>query len=74
MEDKLKTLKDLTQRGEGDLDSWIVRQEAINWIKYWQQKKRNANTGRYKFYCEAAIDTYIHFFNIIEEDLKIKKK
>ena len=83
---ELKTLKDLTI-GTGELDKtcdpYELRQEAINWINYWesQRKKINRKTppreldGRKldkdsTLFYESRMYAFKEFFNISEEDLK----
>ena len=66
---ELKTLKDLISEGYNPvLDScaYVIKQEAIKWIKSEEMTSKNmfGDCG------QEAIGFIEHFFNITEEDLR----
>ena len=67
--DKLKTLKDLLTVKEHSDAEYILKQEAIKWVK--------EHSDYYSYYCNEkkefncpACERFIKFFNITEGDLK----
>ena len=74
---ELKTLKDLEQKHEWAqmyfVDTEILRQETINWIKEWKRDSIEAmRTEHYPqaMISDAKIEAFMNFFNITDEELK----
>lgn len=73
----LKTLKDLETKGilavgEHDraISEYDLRQEAIKWIKYFNERKIKSICGTCSDWHQCSAKQFINFFNITEEDLK----
>jgi len=62
---ELRTLKDLRlyDYSDGCRCEELIKAEAVKWIKEYEKKNNYADYG-------IVIETFKHFFNITEEDLK----
>ena len=69
----LKTLNDIVFDHPDQYGSDIkmeLRQEAIKWIKYFNERKIKSICGTCSDWHQCSAKQFINFFNITEEDLK----